>query len=161
HIGLSESDVTLTNHNTVAVGDGTDIIAVGDVTMIADNNIHLDSDSESDGGGLISSADASAETTLNSDTHGNIGSGATIVADAVTVDAKISESHARARASATAGGLFGNTDADATVNGTSTTDITIGGGGTTVDGIYGVKFRSDQNNFHVDVSKHSLFIGIG
>src|SRR5262249_36123987 len=157
HIGLSESDLDFVNHNTVAVGNNTKIVAVGDVTIKADNNFTLWTESHSDGGGLISSADATTDLHLNSDTHGNIGTNAIIVANSVDIEALLSSSNAHARAEATAGGLFGNTDADATVDGTTSADVTINGGGTQVDGIYGVDIKADLNNFNVDVSKHSLF----
>ena len=94
HVGLSEADITFTNHNTTAIGDNTRIVAVGDFSMTADNSFNLNDDSESDGGGLISSADTSATVHLNSDTHGNVGTNASITANSVSIDAGISHSHA-------------------------------------------------------------------
>src|SRR5262249_31364682 len=94
--------------------------------------------------------------------HGNVGAHAKIVANSVDIEALISHSSASALGEAFAGGLFGDVTADATVDGSSTADVTINGGGTTIDGIYGVKIKADQNDFNVSVSRDdSAFIGIG
>ena len=60
------------------------------------------------------------------------------------------------------GGLFGDVNANATIDGTSTANVTIDGGGTVIDGIYGVTIKADQNNFSANPSRDSsAFIGIG
>ena len=162
NIGNAEADITFTNNNTTTIGGATTITAGGDFSMIADNAFNFTDDSTAQGGGFISSAASTANILLKSTTNANIDAGANITASSVDIEALISSSHASTTAEAQGGGLFGDVNANGDINGTSTANVTIGGGGTVIDGIYGVTIKADQNDFNVNPSTDSsFFIGIG
>ena len=162
NIGNAEADITFTNTNTTTIGAGTTIASGGDFSMVADNAFNFTDDSTAQGGGFVSSAASTANIHINSTTNANIGSNAKITASSVDIEALISSSHANTTAEAQGGGLFGDVNANGNIDGTSTADVTIGGGGTVIDGIYGVTIKADQGDFNVSPSTDSsFFIGIG
>jgi hypothetical protein len=161
NIGNAEADLYFTNSNTTTIGNNTQIEAGGDFSMVADNAFNFTDNSTAQGGGFISSAASTANLQVNSATQSNVGTDASITADGVSIIAEISQSQANATGEAQGGGLFGDVNANATVYGASTADVTIGGGAV-IDGIAGVTIEADQNNFNANPSQgNSFFIGIG
>ena len=146
-IGISSADLNVTNDDSASVGSATTIVAGGAFSLNANTSYNLTSNSHSDGGGFIASAESDATLELNNSTVGaTVGNDASITASTVSILAQVLSAYANATGEAFAGGLFGDTDANGTVSGSPLANVTIDGGGTQIDGLYGVAIFADQKN---------------
>jgi len=171
-IGVVDSLIDYENHNNAYVGHAASGVAVKDITkdeaspqinasgvlieavddflITSDSNIKTNTKASGKGGGVISVADVDAKTDITSRTNTIIGSGATIEAKTVDVEALLSGLEGMARSEATAGGLIGGATARADHDVDSSTLLLLEGassGLTTITGRQGMDAVATQENF--------------
>jgi len=171
--GSANAGTSFQNNNSAFVGvesgstiDGTgvNISAGGEFEMNAVSSLqNTYVATNSDGGGLVSSASATSTTNLSGTTESVVGKNASVTAQTVSILADYTSAQGSENADATAFGFFGSAtgNTNGTWNPMVVAEIAPGGTNTVLTGTEGVDIQALTKNVNDPQYPNGTFYGIG
>ncbi len=171
--GSANAGTSFQNNNSAYVGvlSGSSVNGTG-VQITAGGNFQMNAvsslqntyvNSSSNGGGLVSSTNATSSANLGGTTQTVVGDNASVQAQTVSMLADYTSAQGTINASTTAGGLFGSATANTngTWNPSVLAEIAPGGTSTVLTGTEGVDMRALSQNINFAQNPNGTFYGIG